>query len=237
MNFLISRPSVRPPLPSRLCPLALVSAGVGVRGSLDFLGTSYRGSSPPLTLALSCRPHLRKHAQAAPAADRMRSETPPSPRNRRGNSSGVVRRFIAATILCSSFAHAQPTPDPALEARIKALSAELRCLVCQNQTVEDSSAPVARDMKDQVRTQLAAGKSEAEVKQYMTERFGDFVLYKPPLKATTIVLWAGPFIALAFSGLLLVRRLRSRSSIPSATPLNDIDRDRARALLNDTPNP
>jgi cytochrome c-type biogenesis protein CcmH len=127
--------------------------------------------------------------------------------------------------------------DPALEARVKALSSELRCLVCQNQTVEDSTAPVARDMKDQVRTQLAAGKSEAEVKLYMTERFGDFVLYKPPLKTTTIVLWAGPFIALAFAGLLLVRRLRRRATVPSETPLNDIDRERARALLNDTAKP
>jgi cytochrome c-type biogenesis protein CcmH len=142
--------------------------------------------------------------------------------------------FIAAAIACMSFAHAQPTPNPILEARVKALSAELRCLVCQNQTVEDSTAPVARDMKDQVRTQLAAGKSEAEVKRYMTDRFGDFVLYKPPLKATTIVLWAGPFIALAFAGLLLVRRLRNRAAVPAATPLNDIDRKRAHALLNDT---
>ena len=136
-----------------------------------------------------------------------------------------------------SLAHAQPPPDAALEARVKALSSELRCLVCQNQTVEDSSAPVARDMKDQVRAQLAAGKSEAEVKVYMTERFGDFVLYKPPLKAATIVLWAGPFIALAFAGLLLVRRLRRTSTTASAAPLNDLDRERARALLNDTSKP
>ena len=208
-----------------------------MRGSLDFLGTSYRGSSPPLTLALSCRPRLRKHAHAVPAADRMRSETPPPHRKARGDSAGVVRNFIAAAALSSSFAFAQPTSDPALEARVKALSAELRCLVCQNQTVEDSTAPVARDMKDQVRTQLAAGKTEAEVKLYMTDRFGDFVLYKPPLKATTIVLWAGPFIALAFAGLLLVRRLRRRSSAAAAIPLNDIDRTRAQALLNDTAKP
>ena len=136
-----------------------------------------------------------------------------------------------------SLAHAQPAPDAALEARVKALSSELRCLVCQNQTVEDSSAPVARDMKDQVRAQLAAGKSEAEVKVYMTERFGDFVLYKPPLKAATIVVWAGPFIALAVAGLLLVRRLRRTSTTASAAPLNDLDRERARALLNDTSKP
>ena len=230
MSANLSMPAVLPPPPSR--------ERVGVRGRVAFRVSSYLCSAnPPLTLALSCRPRLRKHAQAVPAADGMRSETPPTPRKGREDNAGAVRNFIAATLLCSSFAHAQPTPDPALEARVKALSSELRCLVCQNQTVEDSSAPVARDMKDQVRTQLAAGKSEAEVKLYMTERFGDFVLYKPPLKATTIVLWAGPFIALAFAGLMLVRRLRRTSSVAATTPLNDIDRERARALLNDTPNP
>ena len=238
MSTKLSMRAVLPPLPSRRCPRALVSAGVGARGIVEFRARSYLCSAnQPLTLALSCRPHLRKHAQAVPAADRMRSETPPSPRKGRGDSAGVVRCFIAATLLCSSFAHAQPKPDPALEARVKALSSELRCLVCQNQTVEDSTAPVARDMKDQVRVQLAAGKSEAEVKQYMTDRFGDFVLYKPPLKATTIVLWAGPFIALAFAGLLLVRRLRRRATVPSVALLTDIDRERARALLNDTAKP
>jgi len=160
----------------------------------------------------------------------------PPPRGEGDKSSGL-RVLVAFSIAWAWLAHAQATPDPALEARVKALSSELRCLVCQNQTVEDSSAPVARDMKDQVRTQLAAGKSEAEVKLYMTDRFGDFVLYKPPLKATTIVLWAGPFIALAFAGLLLVRRLRRGSCVPLATPLNDIDRKRAQALLNDTAKP
>jgi cytochrome c-type biogenesis protein CcmH len=139
---------------------------------------------------------------------------------------------LAAVMVWGAQLYAQSTPDPTLEARVKALSSELRCLVCQNQTVEDSTAPVAIDMKNQVRSQLSAGKSEAEVKQYMTDRFGDFVLYKPPLKATTIVLWAGPFIALAFAGGLLVRRLRGRSSAPIATPLSELDRTRAQALLN-----
>ena len=133
-----------------------------------------------------------------------------------------------------SLAHAQPAPDPALEARVKALSSELRCLVCQNQTIADSDAPVARDLREQVRTQLAAGKSEAEVKQYMTDRFGDFVLYKPPLKATTIALWAGPFVAMLLAAVLLVRRVRNASSKAQTTALTDVDRERARALLNDS---
>ncbi len=173
-----------------------------------------------------------------PSLDGRDKPSPVAPPSRgEGNKYSSLRLLVAFSLAWASLAHAQPTPDPILEARVKALSAELRCLVCQNQTVEDSSAPVARDMKDQVRAQLAAGKSEAEVKVYMTDRFGDFVLYKPPLKATTIVLWAGPFIVLAFAGLLLVRRLRRGGSVPVATPLNDIDRKRAQALLNDTATP
>jgi cytochrome c-type biogenesis protein CcmH len=123
--------------------------------------------------------------------------------------------------------------DAALDARVKALTSELRCLVCQNQTVADSTSPVANDLREQVRTQLAAGKSEDEVKTYMTDRFGDFVLYKPRFKATTFALWAGPFIALAFAGVVLVRRLRKTSAAHQSTVLTDVDRERARALLRD----
>ena len=143
-----------------------------------------------------------------------------------------MRSAFLAFFVVSTFAFAQPPADPALDARVKALSSELRCLVCQNQTVADSESPVARDMREQVRTQLAAGKSEGEVKTYMTDRFGDFVLYNPPFKATTVVLWAGPFAALLFAGFLLVRRLRKSSSAPVAAMLSDADRDRARAMLN-----
>ncbi len=153
-------------------------------------------------------------------------------RKGRGNWTERVITFMASAMLGISLAHAQPSPDPALEARVKALSSELRCLVCQNQTVEDSTSPVARDMKDQVRAQLAAGKSEAEVKTYMTDRFGDFVLYNPPFKATTVVLWAGPFVALLLAGFLLIRRLRKTSTAPAAAALSDADRERAQAMLN-----
>ncbi|MBL8311447.1 MAG: cytochrome c-type biogenesis protein CcmH [Burkholderiales bacterium] len=128
--------------------------------------------------------------------------------------------------------------DPALEARVKALGSELRCLVCQNQTVADSDAPVAQDLRAQVRAQLAAGKSEAEVKQYMTERFGDFVLYKPPFKASTVALWAGPFVVLLVVGALLWRRIVRASTGAGAgaadgeaATLSEADRSRARALL------
>lgn len=161
-------------------------------------------------------------------------------KNYRGGTAPTRARMLETlartAVLCffsaSSFAFAQTTSDPALDARVKALSAELRCLVCQNQTVADSDSGVARDMREQVRTQLAAGKSEAEVKTYMTDRFGDFVLYNPPFKATTVVLWAGPFAALLLAGFLLIRRLRKSAASHAPTALSDGERERARIMLN-----
>src|SRR5512138_2135686 len=84
--------------------------------------------------------------------------------------------------------------DPVLEKRVHDLALELRCLVCQNQTLADSQAPLAVDLRDQVRQQLKSGKSERDVIEFLTARYGDFVLYRPPLKASTVLLWAGPFI-------------------------------------------
>ncbi|HEV2431235.1 MAG TPA: cytochrome c-type biogenesis protein, partial [Burkholderiales bacterium] len=85
-----------------------------------------------------------------------------------------------------------------MDQRVSALANELRCLVCQNQTLADSNAPLAVDLRNQIREQLAAGKSEQEVTDFMVARYGDFVLYRPPLKATTVALWVGPFVFLAF---------------------------------------
>jgi cytochrome c-type biogenesis protein CcmH len=143
--------------------------------------------------------------------------------------------FHASNALAQTQSQTQPQTlaDAVLESRVKALSSELRCLVCQNQTVADSDAPVARDMREQVRAQLVAGKSEQEIKLYMTDRFGDFVLYKPALKANTLALWIGPFAALLIGAFLLVRLLRRKESIAASPALSNADRERARALLND----
>ncbi len=162
----------------------------------------------------------------------------------RGRLAALCTGVAMTCALLSSIVHAQatapqasaPAPtvnvtDPALEARVKQLSAELRCLVCQNQSVADSDAPVARDMRDQVRSQLAAGKSDADVKRYMTERFGDFVLYRPPLKATTLALWIGPFVVMIFGLWFALRRIRARAHDAVCTTLSDADRVRARAML------
>jgi cytochrome c-type biogenesis protein CcmH/NrfF len=110
--------------------------------------------------------------------------------------------------------------DPALEARVNRLSAELRCLVCQNQSLADSHADLAIDLKNQVREQLQAGRSEQDVIRYMTERYGDFVLYRPPVKATTVLLWTGPVLLLLVGAVVLFRQLgqSSRRTTPALDP-------------------
>lgn len=119
--------------------------------------------------------------------------------------------------------------DPALEKRVTGLAHELRCLVCQNQTLADSNAPLAVDLRNQIREQLAQGASERDVIDFMVARYGDFVLYRPPLKATTLALWAGPFLLLALGAVLLLRRVaRRREHEPQ---LSDTERARAAKLL------
>ena len=116
-----------------------------------------------------------------------------------------------------------------MEKRVTALATELRCLVCQNQTLADSNAPLAVDLRNQIREQLKSGKSERDVMEYMVARYGDFVLYRPPLKATTIALWAGPFVFLVLGAwILLVRLMRRRAP---ERELSDAERARAAKLL------
>ena len=110
-----------------------------------------------------------------------------------------------------------------------ALSNELRCLVCQNQSIADSNAELAVDLRRQIREQLASDKSEREVRDFMVQRYGDFVLYRPPLQASTLLLWGGPFLLLALGGFLLIRRIRAAGR--QAPPLSDGERARAASLL------
>jgi cytochrome c-type biogenesis protein CcmH len=110
-------------------------------------------------------------------------------------------------------------PDPLVEARLKGLAEELRCLVCQNQTIADSSAPLALDLRNQIRTQIAQGRSDDEIRAYMVQRYGDFVLYKPPFKATTAILWLAPFLLLLVgSGVFWTVVARRRSNAPAREP-------------------
>lgn len=121
--------------------------------------------------------------------------------------------FIMLSLSVMSWARAEPA-SAELDHRAQALAQQLRCLVCQNQTIADSHAPLAMDLKAQLREQLQAGRRDEEIIHYMTERYGDFVLYKPPLQANTWLLWAGPALLMAAALVGLVLNLRRRARQP-----------------------
>jgi cytochrome c-type biogenesis protein CcmH len=142
---------------------------------------------------------------------------------------------LALALLLGS-AGAQEAPssvaDPVLEARVLRIAEELRCLVCQNETIAASSADLAVDLRKQIRSQLGQGKSEREILDFMVQRYGDFVLYRPPLKTTTLLLWAGPFALLALGLAVLVRTLIGRRKpAPGGAP-SEVQLQRARRLLD-----
>lgn len=109
--------------------------------------------------------------------------------------------------------------DPALETRARALSAELRCVVCQNQSIDDSNAPLARDLRLLVRERLLVGDSDAEVKSFVVDRYGTFVLLKPPFDRTTLLLWLAPLVVLGGASVFLVGRFRRAATAPLSVPV------------------
>jgi len=139
--------------------------------------------------------------------------------------------LLAATASWAFAKEAVPVAaDPALERRVMTLASELRCLVCQNQTLADSNAPLAEDLRNQVREKMRQGTSDSEIVDYMVARYGDFVLYRPPLKLTTALLWFGPLLLLASGFAVLLRRVLRRR------PAQDLEitaseRKRAAELL------
>ena len=142
--------------------------------------------------------------------------------------------LLAAVLLAvvPSLSRAQSSeianPDPAVETRLKGLAHELRCLVCQNQTIADSDAPLAVDLRKQIRGMIAAGKTDDDIRAYMVERYGNFVLYKPPFSASTALLWAGPFVLLLIGVIVMVRLLKRRGpgAAAKASPSRQSDLDR-----------
>ncbi len=123
--------------------------------------------------------------------------------------------------------------DPALEARAREIGAELRCLVCQNQSIDDSNAPLAHDLRVIVRERLVAGDTDEQVIDFVVERYGDYVLLKPPFKADTLLLWAAPILALIGGGLIvLFARRRRGEELESAADLTPAEQKRLRQLLH-----
>lgn len=139
----------------------------------------------------------------------------------------------------TSGALAMKLPPNVDEARLRNLESELRCLVCQNQSLADSNAGLAQDLRQQVVEQMAAGKTDTEIRDYLVARYGDFVLYKPPMKAATLLLWVGPFLLMllaAVVGLIVVRR-RSRLPAVAETASSDLQQQGERLWQADVAAP
>jgi cytochrome c-type biogenesis protein CcmH len=122
--------------------------------------------------------------------------------------------------------------DRVQQKRAMDLAEHLRCLVCQNQTIADSNAELAQDLRRQVREQIAQGRSDSEIVSFMVQRYGDFVLYKPPMKATTLLLWFGPGLLLLVGVVMLFRNVRARSKGARPVALTEEEHAKAAALLN-----
>src|SRR6478672_3718447 len=148
-----------------------------------------------------------------------------------------MRRIIFLLLLSLCFAavmlakDAQPNEDPQIEQRMKHLTEQLRCLVCQNETLADSRADLAEDLRKQIREQIKAGKTDQEIIAFLTDRYGDFVLYKPPVKTTTYLLWFGPFVFLIGGTIVLLRFVRRRREMIHEEPLTADERKRAEEIL------
>jgi cytochrome c-type biogenesis protein CcmH len=147
-----------------------------------------------------------------------------------------MRALIAAVFLMTAVSlqarEAAPlAEDPALEQRVMTLSTELRCLVCQNETLADSHADLAIDLRNQIREQMRAGKSDEQIKAWLTERYGDFVLYRPPVKSVTWALWFGPFLLLLVGATALLVYLRRRRQHTPPAELTEEQHRQAQALL------
>ncbi|HEU5398458.1 MAG TPA: cytochrome c-type biogenesis protein [Gammaproteobacteria bacterium] len=129
----------------------------------------------------------------------------------------IVIGLLAGLLLAPAFAIDSEAPfrDPALETRYENLIHDFRCLVCQNETVADSDADLAADFRRQIRGMVAAGKTDEEIRSYMVARYGDFVLYKPPVQIDTWLLWGGPFLFLAIGLAVGIRVLRRRAAVDS----------------------
>lgn len=155
----------------------------------------------------------------------------------------LLTMSIAALVVLSasaawSFSADEPLDDPALEARSVKLHHELRCLVCQGQSIADSNAGLARDLRILVRERIAAGESDEAIVAFLTERYGDFVMLRPPVKSTTYALWFGPPAVLVLGGLSVFfffrrRRARAAATEGAPSPLSDSEQHRLDELLDD----
>jgi cytochrome c-type biogenesis protein CcmH len=154
---------------------------------------------------------------------------------RPASKSRLVLAFLLGLVAAGPVSAVQPgeiLPDAAMEQRARAISSELRCLVCQNQSIDDSDAPLAKDLRVLVRERLVAGDSDRAVRDFVVARYGNFVLLRPPLNAHTLLLWGAPFAILLCALVFLWRRARGRTVEASASkPLSSEEQARLAALV------
>lgn len=156
------------------------------------------------------------------------------PKARQAPRALLLALWLLCLPLAAAAADAPPlAEDPALEARVMAIAGELRCLVCQNETLADSEAPLAEDLRREVAEMIRAGHDSAAIKDFLVARYGDFVLYRPSVKPLTYALWFGPFMLLLLgSGIWLALTRRERRAGMETPPLSEAEHQRARALLD-----
>ncbi|MDH5228594.1 MAG: cytochrome c-type biogenesis protein CcmH [Gammaproteobacteria bacterium] len=149
-----------------------------------------------------------------------------------------MKKSLLAILLAISFfqveaKEAVPNEDPAIEDRFKAISSELRCLKCQNQTIFDSKAGLADDLRRQIRSQINTGKSNDEIVDYMVARYGDFIRYRPALKPENILLWVGPFLLMIIGFITLIVQLKKRRALISDAPLSADELAKVNTIIKD----
>jgi cytochrome c-type biogenesis protein CcmH len=146
---------------------------------------------------------------------------------------GLIAALVGVLSLAAASDPAERLPDPAQEARARALFQDVRCLVCQNESIDDSEAELAHDLRQIVREQVKAGRSDVQIKQFLTDRYGEFVLMRPRLSIANVALWGGPFLVVAAGLVLLFVRLRNRSPEPE---LSEAEVQRLDRLSKGGPN-
>jgi cytochrome c-type biogenesis protein CcmH len=146
---------------------------------------------------------------------------------------GLIAALVGVLSLAAASDPAERLPDPAQEARARAIFQDVRCLVCQNESIDDSEAELAHDLRQIVREQVKAGRSDVQIKQFLTDRYGEFVLMRPRLSIANVALWGGPFLVVAAGLVLLFVRLRNRSPEPE---LSEAEVQRLDRLSKGGPN-